>query len=91
MVRRRIGPNIFMAFADGDETGRRILTRHQTRVLREQLRLAYLLAGRNRLTRAATAAVEVGPKQARSKHVAPNDFVVLRWDSRSSAPCVPRK
>jgi hypothetical protein len=53
------GPNIIVAFADGDETGRRILTRHQARVMREQLRLAYLLAGRNKLTRDASA-VEVG-------------------------------
>jgi hypothetical protein len=53
------GPNIIVPFASGGESGRRILTRHQTRVLREQLRLAYLLAGRNRLTRDASA-VEVG-------------------------------
>ncbi|WP_006247140.1 hypothetical protein [Mycolicibacterium tusciae] len=54
------GPNIIVAFADGDETGRRILSRHQVRVMREQLRLAYLLAGRNKLTKDASAAVEVG-------------------------------
>jgi hypothetical protein len=56
------GPNIIVAFADGDETGRRILSRHQARVMREQLRLAYLLAGRNKLTKDASAAVEVGPQ-----------------------------
>jgi hypothetical protein len=74
------GPNIIVAFAPGDETGRRLLTRHQARVLREQLRLAYLLAGRNRLTRDATAAIEIGAERGsldaligRESHVKPVD------------------
>lgn len=42
------GANIVVSFPDGDEAGRRMLSRHDARVLRVQLHLAYLLAGRNR-------------------------------------------
>ncbi|MEW5813098.1 MAG: hypothetical protein AB1925_27065 [Actinomycetota bacterium] len=42
------GANIVVSFPGGDQDGRRVLSRHDARVLRVQLHLAYLLAGRNR-------------------------------------------
>ncbi|BBZ19041.1 hypothetical protein [Mycolicibacterium gadium] len=42
------GPNVVVTVKSGSQTERRVLGQHQTRVLREQLRLADLLARRNR-------------------------------------------
>ena len=42
------GPNVVVTVKSGSQTERRALGQHQTRVLREQLRLADLLARRNR-------------------------------------------
>lgn len=42
------GVNVVMALPEGRASGRQVLSRYEVRVLREQLRLAYLLAGRNR-------------------------------------------
>lgn len=42
------GANIVVSFPEGDQDGRRVLSRHDARVLRVQLHLAHLLAGRNR-------------------------------------------
>jgi hypothetical protein len=41
------GPKIVVTLPVREESGRRILSRHEARVLRFQLHLAYLLAGRN--------------------------------------------
>lgn len=42
------GPNVVVTVKSGSQTERRVLGQHQARVLREQLRLADLLARRNR-------------------------------------------
>ena len=47
------GNNVLVTFPAGDQSGRRLLSRHEARVLRLQLHLAYLLAGRNFWTSAA--------------------------------------
>ena len=47
------GNKVLVTFPAGDQSGRRLLSRHEARVLRLQLHLAYLLAGRNFWTSAA--------------------------------------
>lgn len=47
------GVNVVVEFPRGEDAGRRVLSRHEARVLRVQLHLAYLLAGRNRSTTGA--------------------------------------
>ena len=49
----RIVDSFLVTFPAGDQSGRRLLSRHEARVLRLQLHLAYLLAGRNFWTSAA--------------------------------------
>jgi hypothetical protein len=44
------GQNVVMTFPAGDDSGRRVLSRDEARVLRYQLELAYFLAGRNRFS-----------------------------------------
>ena len=41
------GNKVVVTFPAGAQSGRRLLSRHEARVLRLQLHLAYLLAGRN--------------------------------------------
>jgi hypothetical protein len=53
------GENVVLRFPAGDDSGRLVLNRHEARVLRHQLHIAYLLAGRNRFTTVGDAA-EVG-------------------------------
>lgn len=49
------GPNVVVTVKSGSQTERRVLGQHQTRVLREQLRLADLLARRNRWASSAVS------------------------------------
>ncbi|OBJ93993.1 hypothetical protein [Mycobacterium sp. 1245852.3] len=63
------GANIVVSFSDGDRDGRWVLSRHDARVLRAQLHLAYLLAGRNRWSTGA----EPG---ATSEEVIPHDWAI---------------
>lgn len=74
------GQAVIISFLGDDDGGRRAMSRDQVRLLREQLRLAYLLAGRNMVSTGATGEAVSGSALVRDQlHLHPADMTLEEW------------